>query len=118
MCLSVDGKIWIDQEPARLPSAWHYQQASNLSQSLPMVVVAAGPEVLAGLTVRKMTISAMLGGGFDTAGQLFRGQPYRGGLAAVAALTGAVAYPFSGVSLWRDAAIGADQYFIDVKFLM
>ncbi|WP_211249616.1 hypothetical protein, partial [Microvirgula aerodenitrificans] len=43
--------------PARLPSAsapglppaWHYQQASNLSQSLPMVVVAAGPEVLAGM---------------------------------------------------------------------
>ena len=72
-----------------------------------MVVVAAGPEVLAGLTVRKMTIGAMLGGGFDTAGQLFRGQPYRGGQAAVAALTGAVAYPFSGVSLWRDAVIGA-----------
>ena len=113
--LSADGKIWIGREPARLPSAsapglppaWHYQQASNLSQSLPMVVVAAGPEVLAGLTVRKMTIGAMLGGGFDTAGQLFRGQPYRGGQAAVAALTGAVAYPFSGVSLWRDAVIGA-----------
>ena len=96
--LSADGKIWIGRDPARLPSAsasglppaWHYQQASNLSQSLPMVVVAAGPEVLAGLTVRKMTIGAMLGGGFDTAGQLFRGQPYRVGQAAVAALTGAV----------------------------
>ena len=55
--LSADGKIWIGREPARLPSAsapglppaWHYQQASNLSQSLPMVVVAAGPEVLAGM---------------------------------------------------------------------
>ena len=63
MYLSADGKTWIDQESARLSPAWHYQQASNLSQSLPM--------------------------------------------AAVAALTGAVAYPFSGVSLWRDAAIGA-----------
>ena len=64
VCLSVDGKIWIDRESARLdcpgssrhscpmiglPPAWHYQQASNLSQSLPMVVVAAGPEVLAGM---------------------------------------------------------------------
>jgi len=61
------------QAPANnLPDTWHYNQASNLSQSLPYLGgVAANTMLLnAGLSTQAIVgIGAVTGGGFDAVGQ-------------------------------------------------
>jgi len=87
------------------------QQAKNLSQSLPILAVVAAPEIVATLGTGKMVTGAILGAGFDAAGQYAQLQfqaddSYRPLQTVVAGMTGAVAFPLSGSSILGDAVLG------------
>ena len=85
------------------------KQAANLSQSLPIAAVVASPEIVATLGARKIATGAILGAGFDAAGQYVQMQPggtYRPGQTVVAGVIGAVAYPLSGSSSVADVFVG------------
>jgi hypothetical protein len=94
-----------------LTNSFHYQAAQSTSEAAILAasgsgVISLGKTWAALSTTGKVVVGGGAGGGFDAAGQLYKGEDFRYGQTLVATTTGALAGPVASTSVWGNALLG------------